>query len=334
MLVRGAHGMPNVLAKHTFGATAGAGCALVTFQSRLLMVFPGGGGLGGAAPNYMLNIMPIDNPQNVDEASANKSLVVRPETTAHRPAAAVHKGTLFIAYTDRTPAGQIHLLAFTSITQPPTSIALPETAAGGPALASYNGNLVLAFAGGGGFGAAAPNTQLNVMWSPDGHTWSANNQFVSTHTSLFSPALAPMVDNGVDSILMLAFTGTNNQVYILKAPLMNFAQLNADPGQGLAMQVTNHSSDFGPGLASFNESNPTGAAGDGDNWTQTLIWAGAGDRQLNTMEAGANGTTLSFQKTLTETAGFEPATIQVQGTWYGAWAGTDAARRLNLAALT
>jgi hypothetical protein len=318
--------MPNVLTKHTFGATAGAGCALVSFQSRLLFVFPGGGGLGGASPNYMLNIMPIDNPQNVDEAAANKALVVRPETTAHRPAAAVHNGILFIAYTDRTPAGQIHLLAFTSITQPPTSIALPDTAVGGPALASYNGNLVLSF--------AAPNTMLNVMWSADGHTWSANNKFISTHTSKFSPALAPMVDNGVDSILMLAFTGTNNQVYILKAPRMNFAQLNADPGQGLGMQVTNHNSDFGPGLASFNESNPTGAAGGGDNWAQTLIWAGAGDRQLNTMEAGANGTTLSFQKTLTETAAFEPAIIQVQSTWYGAWAGTDPVRRLNLAALT
>jgi hypothetical protein len=281
----------------------------------------------------MLNIMPIDNPNNVDEAAANKALVLRPETTAHRPAAAVHNGTLFIAYTDRTPAQQIHLLAFESLNQPPTNIALPDTAAAGPALASYNGNLVLAFAGGGGFGAAAPNSQLNVMWSADGHTWSANEQFVSTHTSLFSPALAPMVDNGIDAILMLAFTGTNSQVYILKAPLMHFDQFNAGPGEGLAMQVTNHNSDFGPGLASFNESNPSGGAGGGDNWSQTLIWAGSGDRQLNTMGAGANGTTLGFQKTLSETAAFEPAAIQVQGAWFGAWAGTDPVRRLNLAAL-
>lgn len=327
--------MPNVLSKHTFGATAGAGCALVEFQNRLLLVFPGGGGLGGATPNYMLNILPIANPSSVNEATANAELIVRSETTAHRPAAVVYGTNLFIAYTDHTPAQQVHLLVFSSLTQEPTKIALPQTAAGGPALATYNGHLLLAFAGGGGFGGGPPNTRLNVMWSADGLTWSASNQFVSTHTSMFSPAIAPIADNGVDSILMLAFTGTNQQLYALKAQLMNFAGLNAPPGEGPGMQVIGRNSDFGPALFSYNESNATGGPGGGDNWSQLLLWAGAGDRQLNTLGCGANGTILAFQKTFTaETAAFEPAVIQrPQEQWYCAWAGTDPVHRLNLALL-
>ena len=46
--------------KFVSGATCGAGPALTWWAKLVLWVaFPGGGGLGAAAPNYKINVMPV-----------------------------------------------------------------------------------------------------------------------------------------------------------------------------------------------------------------------------------------------------------------------------------
>jgi hypothetical protein len=340
--------VPRLINKYTFGATAASGCSLVYFQGQLLLIFPGGGGLGGSADDLHINIMPIPDPLNASDTSSYPGLIVRPEKTSSRPVAAVHNGVLFVAYSDLDTIWQIHILAFTSLDAEPTRISLPDTSPDGMALTSYMGQLVLAFTGGGGFGGGPPNTHINIMWSPDGYDWSPQRQMISTHTSVHTLSLAAL-DNPANPILMLAFTGTNNQLYLLHAHRMEFSGANgfdAPPQVGTGMQVIGHSSDSGPALASFNRANlPSGGPDQKNNWFMYLLWHGIGDNQLNCMNSVPNpydavtssidiGYVVGSQKTFSDTTFFAPAVIRYPGfqdIWLCAWAGTDDAHRLNIA---
>jgi hypothetical protein len=343
--------MGTIHSQYVYGnATAGAGCCLVQFQGEMLLIFPGGGGAGGAAPNYQINLMPVNPFQGNQDYSA-QGLVVLGDKTSERPAAVVFNNKLFIAYTDTTPVRQVQLLAFTDRHSAPQRIPLNETAIGGPALAVFQDHttnqpptLLLTFCGGGGFGGAAPNGQINIMRSPDGFQWSdaAPGKTVLRQTSFHSPALFSYLDN-TDARVMLAFTGTNSQVYLVNCEGLNFAGsngrggMNSQPGTPF-FQVTNETSELGPSFATCNYGGPATI-----DWSQALLWTGTGNRLLNTLFGSQNSLTVTAKTTFQQTAQFEPALLHVPpgaddspaplDEWIVAWVGTDSIHSLNVALL-
>jgi hypothetical protein len=331
-------------------ATAGAGCCLVQFQGEMLLIFPGGGGAGGAAPNYQINLMPV-NPFQGNENYSAQGLVVLPDKSSERPAAVVFNNMLFIAYTDTTPVHQVQLLAFKDRHQQPQRIPLNETAIGGPALAVFQDlttnnppTLLLGFCGGGGFGGAAPNGKINIMTSQDGLHWSdsAPGKTVLRQTSFHSPAMFSYLDN-TDARVMLAFTGTNSQVYLVNCEGLKFGGydgrggMNSQPGTPF-FQVTNETSQAGPSFATCNYGGPATI-----DWSQALLWTGTGNKLLNTLYGSQNSLTVGSKTTFQQSAQFEPALLHIPaGTddspapldeWIVAWAGTDPHHMLNVALL-
>jgi hypothetical protein len=342
---KGACQMGNLHSQFVYeSATAGAGCCLVQFKGEMLLIFPGGGGAGGAAPNFQINLMPV-NPFQGDQNYSSQGLVVLGDKSSERPAAVVFNNTLFIAYTDTTPVHQVQLLAFTDRHTAPRRIPLNETAIGGPALAVFQDHttnqpptLLLSFCGGGGFGGAAPNGQINIMRSSDGFQWSdaAPGKTVLRQTSFHSPAMFSYLDN-TDARVMLAFTGTNSQVYLVNCEGLNFGEMNSQPGTPF-FQVTNETSEAGPSFATCNYGGPATI-----DWSQALLWTGTGNKLLNTLFGNQNSLTVSAKTTFQQRAQFEPALLHIPaGTddspapldeWIVAWVGTDTVHHLNVALL-
>lgn len=318
------------MTKYISGGTTAAGVALTVFQGEVIVAFPGGGGLGGASPNYQLNLMPV-NPYQPNEQDSFNRLHVMEDTSSERPALAVFNNHLWIAWTGLDPLHRLNLVSFPQLgAQPDFRVVFNGTAVGGPALTVYNNLLVMAWCGGGGLGGGQPNGQINLGWSTDGRSWpnETNPGIVLNQTSWHGPALAPMIsEGGPNAGLLLAWTGTDEQMYVGRASEMRFDQFNDPQGN---KQITDEYSEVGPGMASFNRYPFTGS-----DWSVTVSWAGKDSpHNLNQMGAGENSTTVGYKQTYTDTSPFEPAVCHAADSsdnWVYAWAGADGVHRLNVA---
>jgi len=140
--------------------------------------------------------------------------------------------------------------------------------------------------------------------------------------------LAPMIsEGGPNAELLLAWTGTDEQLYVGRASEMRFDQFNDPQGN---KQITDEYSEVGPGMASFNRYPFTGS-----DWAVTVSWVGKDSQHhLNQMGAGENSTTVGYKQTYTDTSPFEQAVCHAADSsdnWVYAWAGADGAHRLNVA---
>ena len=314
------------MAKHTYGATCAAGPALASHAGQLWIAFSGGGGLGGAEPNRQINVMPV-NAAHPDEDFSNAHLLVLGDTTAVRPALCSFRGSLWLAWAGTDGVGRLNLLRIQTNGAKATQADRVEfngTAVGGPALCVYGGKLLLCWSGGGGLGGGQPNGKINLAWSEDGLTWPAETTpgQVLEQTSEHAPAVAPMIaESGPNAQLMLAWVGTDGQVNVGVAPEMSFEAFNN------GHQYTGERTSHGVGMASNNHSV--------SDWSVMVTWTGLMEGFLNSLGAGGNTTTVAYKETYSDTADWEPAVCHTGAAasddWAVAWAGTDPARRLNVA---
>lgn len=321
--------------KYTSGATTSAGVALTYLNNVLWVAFPGGGGLGSAAPNYKLNIMPVQ-PENANDAwSFDKLLVLDNETTTQQPALTVFGGKLWLAWAGTDAAHRLNLLPLTvngdNRLTAGQKITLDWTATGGPSLAvrevlvnqRSQQRLYLAFCGGGGLGAATPNGDLNFAYSYDGTSWPQSQLVVwNQYHSQLSPSLIEVrVGVGLPTEppeLFVAFTGTDHKLYLLGPT--DHAQLT-----GLKYIKDNdpETSDYAPAIGAYNNAG---------TWTLFYVWTGSGSNRHLYYQDGLGFSTQSanYHSAYSDTSAFAPAVLGVDWHRYVAWAGTDAAHRLNI----
>jgi hypothetical protein len=325
------------MAKFTSGATCAAGPALAYAGRVFWVAFPGGGGLGAAAPNYRLNLMPVQQDAPSDAWSAERLLVLG-ETTFEQPALAIFGGTLYLAWTGTDPAHRLNLLSFTIGADArltlKTKIVFDWTATGGPSLLSFSSprqapRLYLGFSGGGGLGGAAPNGELNLAWSADGADWPASQLWpIDTYHSLLSPSLGQIpwvepVRPEPPTQLIACITGTDKRLYLIVADPQpgRLVGLEEKAG-GLFSSDYPETSDYAPSLATF---------GPWDAANVACVWTGSGDnRHLYYVDNLQAGNQANAHQVFSDTSAFAPACIGVDEQVYVAWAGTDPAHRLNL----
>jgi hypothetical protein len=327
------------MAKLTFSATCGAGPALAVFHDEIIACWPGGGGLGGAEPNFKLNLMPVF-PYEAD--TSLERLRVLEELSAHRPALAVHNDRLWIAWTGTDPSGRVNIISMPELDavakpadkrfEPPPGVrtfdktTFDATATSGPALVSYDGLLILAFCGG-GLGGGPPNGKINLAWSEDGIKWEMPGIVLEHQTSWHGPALAPYVaTSGPNAQILLAWTGTDDHLYVHDAYERHFDQLD---DHFYHQQSPPEASHFGPAMASFT-SQPS-------DWSFIVVWPGADEAQhLYESGGGGNNTGLAWRVSWTDCSAFESAVVHHptypgDNNWIYAWAGTDLEHKLNVA---
>jgi hypothetical protein len=326
------------MAKLTFGATCGAGPALGIFRDQVIVCWPGGGGLGGAQPNYKLNLLPVFPDE---ENTSLDNLKVLNETSTHRPAVASFQDRLFIAWTGTDATHRVNIISMPDLQAVPKpsgtmhpppgvhtfdKVTLGATAVGGPSLTAYNDGLLLAFCGGGGAGGGDPNGKINIAWSADGLTWEFPGTVLEHQTSFHSPAVAPFVaTSGPDSELLLAWTGTDQHLYVNNCAEKRFDQLDDHVHE----QAPPESSEWGPAMASFS-AQPS-------DWSYIVVWTGTDqDGHLYESGGGGNNWGLAGRTSWTDTSAFEPAIVHHptnpgSDAWVYAWAGRDAVNRLNVA---
>ncbi len=326
--------------KFTSGATAAAGVALANLNDLLWVAFPGGGGLGAAEPNYKLNIMPVNRDNPSDAWSFERLLVLENDTTMQQPALAEFDGKLWLAWTGTDAAHRLNLLP---ITVSPTNhlsadlqnkIIFNWTAAGGPSLAvrqvmvnkQVQQRLYLTFCAGGGLGAAAPSGELNFAYSTDGRSWPESQHVVwNQYHSLLSPSLTEVpIGAGLPTEppdLFVAFTGTDHRLYLLGPT--DHAHLS-----GLKYIGDNdpETSDYAPAIGAYNNAG---------TWALFYVWTGSGSNRHLYYQDGLGFSTQSanYHSAYSETSAFAPAVLGIAEHRYVAWAGTDAAHRLNVAEL-
>ncbi len=313
--------------KFLSGATCGAGPALAWWGEVLWVAFPGGGGLGAAAPNYKINLMPVQPNSPADSWSFERLLVLENETTTEQPSLTYFNGQLWLAWTGTDPTHRLNLLPLTitadSRLVPGTKVVLEWTATGGPSLIADE-NLYLAFSGGGGLGGAKPYGELNIAWSTDGNNWPASQLTVlSQFHSLLSPSLSLLPQRSAPAELFIAFTGTNHLLYLVSTN---------GPGPSILQELRPgtfqndyaETSDFAPSLGTFFP----------DPQSLGLLfyaWTGSGtNRHLYRMASVGWGESLQEHDAYADTSEFSPGVVGVASQQYVAWAGTDAAHRLNI----
>jgi hypothetical protein len=316
--------------KFVSGATCAAGPALMWWADILWVAFPGGGGLGAAAPNYKINVMPVQPDAASDSWSFERLLVLENETTTEQPSLTYYGGKLWLAWTGTDPAHRLNLMPLTitadSHLVPGQKIVLDWTATGGPSLIEYDAKLYLAFSGGGGLGGGKPNGALNIAWSSSGNSWPSSQLTVlNQFHSLLSPSLAILPQRNPPSLLFIAFTGTNHLLYL--------ASFNG-PGPSYLQELKGghadyaETSDFAPSLGLYFAS--TKSLGD-----LFYVWTGSGtNRHLYRITSVGSGETIQEHDAYSETSAFSPGVFGVEALQYVAWAGTDAAHRLNIGELS
>lgn len=325
------------MAKFTSGATCAAGPALAYAGGLFWVAFPGGGGLGAAAPNYKLNLMPVQQ-GGPSDAWSDARLLVLEETTSEQPALAIFGGTLYLAWTGTDPAHRLNLMTFTigpdARLTPGKKKVFDWTATGGPSLLSFSSpgqatRLYLGFSGGGGLGGATPNGELNLAWSANGTDWPAAQLWaIDTYHSLLSPSLGqiPWVEPTrpePPTQLAACITGTDGRLYLIDAEPApgRLTGLEEDAG-GLFARDYPETSDYAPSLATF---------GPWDAAKVACVWTGSGDnRHLYYADNLQAENQANPHQVFSDTSAFAPACIGVGEQVYIAWAGTDPARRLNL----
>jgi hypothetical protein len=322
--------------KYTSGATTAAGVALANLNSLLWVAFPGGGGLGAAAPNFKLNIMPVD-PENPNDAwSFDRLLVLDNETTTQQPALTAFGGKLWLAWAGTDAAHRLNLLPLTVSADNHLSadmqhkITFNWTATGGPSLAvrqvwidqKVQQQLCLAFCGGGGLGAAAPNGELNFAYSVDGFGWPQSQLTVwNQYHSLLSPSLTEVpIGTGLPTeppYMFVAFTGTDTKLYL--------------SGPNGYLSGLKYIGDNDPETSNYAAA--IGAYNNAGTWALFYVWTGSGSNRHLYYQEGLGFSTQSanYHSAYSDTSEFAPAVLGVDWHRYVAWAGTDAAHRLNIA---
>jgi hypothetical protein len=281
--------------------------------------------LGAAAPNYKINVMPVQPDAASDAWSFERLLVLEHETTTEQPSLAYYGGKLWLAWTGTDSAHRLNLMPL-SITAdyhlvPGPKTVLDWTATGGPSLLGLD-KLYLAFSGGGGLGGAKPNGELNIAWSANGDSWlSSQLTILSQFHSLLSPSLAILPQRNPPGLLFFAFTGTNRLLYL--------ASTNG-PGPSYLQELKGgeadyaETSDFAPALGLYFAS--TKSIGD-----LFYVWTGSGtNRHLYRIASVGSGQSIQEHDAYSETSAFSPGVVGVASLQYVAWAGTDAAHRLNI----
>jgi hypothetical protein len=311
--------------KFVSGATCAAGPALTWWAGILWVAFPGGGGLGAAAPNYKINVMPVQPDAASDTWSFERLLVLENETTTEQPSLTYYGGKLWLAWTGTDSAHRLNLMPLTITADnhlvPGQKIVLDFTATGGPSLLGLD-KLYLAFSGGGGLGGGRPNGELNFAWSSNGSSWPSSQLTVfSQFHSLLSPSLAILPQRNPPGLFFIAFTGTNHLLYLTPtlAPRATYLQ-ELKGGQADYAET----SDFAPSLGLYFAS--TKSLGD-----LFYVWTGSGtNRHLYRIASVGSGETIQEHDAYSETSAFSPGVVGVESLQYVAWAGTDAAHRLNI----
>ncbi len=314
--------------KFVSGATCGAGPALTWWANVLWVAFPGGGGLGAAAPNYKINVMPVLPDGASDSWSFARLLVLENETTTEQPSLTYFNGKLWLAWTGTDPAHRLYLMPL-QITEdnhliPGQKIAFDWTATGGPSLISYNEALYLSFSGGGGLGGARPNGELNVAWSRDGVNWPPSQLTVlSQFHSLLSPSLTYLTQRSAPAELFIGFTGTNHLLYLVSTNGPSPSILK-EMKPGDSSPEYSETSDFAPSLGLFFPNlQSTGEI--------FYVWTGSGsNRHLYRIASVGWGESNQDHDAYSDTSEFSPGVVGAASQQYVAWAGTDPAHRLNI----
>jgi hypothetical protein len=313
--------------KFVSGATCAAGPALTWWGELLWVAFPGGGGLGAAAPNYKINVMPVQ-PDAASDSWSFERLLVLEETTHEQPSLVYYGGKLWLAWTGTDTAHRLNLMPLTitadSHVVPGPKIVLDWTATGGPSLIEYDAKLYMGFSGGGGLGGAKPNGALNLAWSSDGTTWpSSQLQVLTDYHSLLSPSLAVLPQRSAPAELFIAFTGTNQLLYLVSTNGPGPRYLK-ELKPGAFQNDYPETSDFAPSLTLFFAS--ANSIGD-----LSYVWTGSGNnRHLYRIAAVGWADLTQEHDAYSDTSAFSPSVVGVSALQYVAWAGTDAAHRLNI----
>jgi hypothetical protein len=316
--------------KFTSGATTSAGVALANFNSVLWVAFAGGGGLGAAAPNYKLNIMPVERDNPTDAWSFERLLVLESETTMEQPALAAFGGKLWLAWTGTDAAHRIYMMPLSvdsdnRLTAAGPKQPMPWTATGGPSLAvrhvwangTVKQQLYMSF-------CASGSGELNFAFTNDGASWS--NVVWNNYHSLLTPSLTEIpVGAGLPTEppdLFVGFKGTDSRLYLL-GPTDHAALTGLE-------NIANHdpeTSDYAPSVGAFNNVG---------TWTMFYVWTGSGsNRHLYCQEGiGFSSQNANSHTAYSDTSAFAPSVLGIDWHRYVAWAGTDNAHRLNIAELS
>ena len=131
------------MTKFVPGSTCAAGVALAWHNDILWGAYSGGGGLGAAAPNHQLNVMPVQTLSPSDAWSHDRQLVFENETTTEQPALASFGGHLWLVWTGTDAVHRIYMMQLTvagdsRLTAGPKT-AYDWTAVGGPGRLANNG---------------------------------------------------------------------------------------------------------------------------------------------------------------------------------------------------
>lgn len=188
-----------------------------------------------------------------------KSVPLWKETSIAGPALANHNEKLFMAWTGSNPGHNLNIMQ--SVDGGATwkgKHTLGDSSIAAPALISYMGVLIMAWTGTDGM------RHLNIASSSDeGQTW---NKVLVGDMSLGAPALAQYSSGAGFAHLFLAFTGTDNHLFVKTCEglkLQDFAR----PDHNRFAET----SSFGPSLAAMY-------SGEGKDIFMAIAWTGQDSR--------------------------------------------------------
>lgn len=297
--------------------TTVSGPALTYFDNHPTLAWAAGGGFGGGPPDLRLNIRTA----GLDPDPRTWGKVVVEERSQHSPALTGYRNRLHLGWTGlnghlnlRSGTGAADLAAHNDIQ------ILADTANGGPALAAHKGFLVLAWTG----IDAGPTGHVNLIWSPDGRSWPAQNRLTFAHNSHTTPALLNTHDSAGNEYLYLAWTDPSHRIFVMFTANARFDRFNLDL-VGLATNGRAEGSLTGPGLAPFNTGNFVAP-------DQVVItWAGDNPgRNVNIMRSGTGNTHFNSKRTWNETASSNVSATRIASQLYYAYRGTDGVGGLYL----
>jgi hypothetical protein len=124
-----------------------------------VVAFAAGGGYGGAEPNKRINLIRsglLGNPTVLDEWSDDS--IALATTSVALP----HQWYLEVAWTGNDPLRRLNTATSLDAASLVNKRVHDDTALGGPALCNHDGDLAMAWTGGGGLGGGPPDRRITV----------------------------------------------------------------------------------------------------------------------------------------------------------------------------